>query len=70
MRPAVCVSGPYHGLHEPPVFLQLLHRSGPPAAEAGVALALKPVLPQPLELHLRAHAYTHTHTEYNVCSER
>lgn len=35
----------YHRLQEPPVLLQLLHRSGPPAAEASIALALKPVLP-------------------------
>lgn len=42
----------YHGFHKLPVLLQLLHGSGPPAAEASVALALEPVLPQPLKLHL------------------
>jgi len=61
----------HHGFHELPVFLQLLHRPGPPAAETSVTLALKPVLSQPFEFHLHKHKCTHTHAEdNNISTER
>lgn len=62
---------PHRGLHQPPVALQLLHRDAPPAAEAGVALALEPVLTQPLKLHLNTHTHTRAEerTEEEHCGQ-